>query len=303
MRPLVSCLRILGLLVLGSVALTLHAQNPAAPPAAAPPAATGPVENFRQLSPTLYSGGEPVGDDAFEQLAKLGIRAIVSVDGIRPNIEMAKKHGMRYIHIPVGYDGVDPDERASLTSVARDVQGPVLIHCHHGKHRGPASAAIACMAAGAMTNAQALEYLKGVGTGAEFAGLWRDVREFKPLPADAKLPELVEAAKVEPYTLAMSTVDRAWDGVKACQAAGWKAPPGHADMSPAQQSVLVWEGLREARRALDGTDETMQKWMDEAIEHAAAMRQAAEGNRPEEATAAFKRLDATCTKCHVEYRN
>jgi protein tyrosine phosphatase (PTP) superfamily phosphohydrolase (DUF442 family) len=260
------------------------------------------VENLRKLSSNLYSGGEPVGDAAFEHLAKLGVRVIVSVDGIRPNIEAAKKHGIRYIHIPVGYDAVAPEEQAALTRVVRDVNEPVFIHCHHGKHRGPAAAAVACMAAGDMTNAQALEYLKGAGTGAEYEGLWRDVREFTPLAADAELPELVEAAQVAPFTVAMSELDRPWDAVKLCQAAGWTAPPKHPEQ-PAQQALLLWEALREARRSLDGSDETLETWMDEAIENAAALRQAIESGRAEEATGAYKKVEAGCAQCHEAYRN
>jgi protein tyrosine phosphatase (PTP) superfamily phosphohydrolase (DUF442 family) len=290
------------------IAQSVPAQAPAAQPAApsapaAPAAPADPVENFRKLSPKLYSGGEPVGDAAFAGLAKAGIKVIVSVDGIRPDIETAKKHGLRYIHIPVGYDGVEPDQQAALTAVVRTVKEPVFIHCHHGKHRGPSAAAVACMAAGDMTSAQALEFLKAVGTGAEYAGLWRDVRVFKPLAGDAELPELVEAAKVSPLTVAMSELDRAWDDVKKAQTAGWKSSSTAGAKTPAQQSVLVWEGLREARRTLDGSDETLETYMDEAIASAAALRETLEAGRTDAATEAYKKVEAACMKCHVDYRN
>jgi protein tyrosine phosphatase (PTP) superfamily phosphohydrolase (DUF442 family) len=270
--------------------------------ALAAPANSGPLENVRSLSSMVYSGGEPVGDAAFAKLAEMGIRTIVSVDGIRPDIDGAKKHGLRYIHIPVGYEGVNPDAQASLTRVVRDIAGPVFIHCHHGKHRGPAAAAVACMAAGDMTSEQALEYLKGVGTGQEYQGLWADVREFKPLAADAKLPELVEAADVHPLAAAMSALDRPWDAVKVSQAAGWK-PGADPAKSPVQQAVLLWEGLRESKRTLDGTDETLGTYMDEAIRHAAGLRQALEASQLEAATAAYKKVEASCAACHVHYRN
>jgi protein tyrosine phosphatase (PTP) superfamily phosphohydrolase (DUF442 family) len=286
-------------------ALGTRAQTPPAEPVAppAPAASPGPVENFRQLSPRLYSGGEPIGDDAFAALARLGVKVIVSVDGIRPDVETARRHGLRYIHIPVGYDGVDPDEQAALTAVARTIKQPVFIHCHHGKHRGPSAAAVACMAAGDMTNAEALEFLKGVGTGQEYQGLWADVREFKPLAADAALPELVETAKVSPLTAEMSAVDRAWDDVKQASANSWNPPAGPADKTPAQQSVLLWEGLRESRRVIGNTDDTLVEYMDEAIANAAALRDALEARRPEAATEAYKKLEASCLQCHEAYRN
>jgi protein tyrosine phosphatase (PTP) superfamily phosphohydrolase (DUF442 family) len=293
--------------------LLSRAQTPPAAPAqpaspaqatnAAQPAATPAIENLRQLSPRLYSGGEPQGDVAFSKLAELGVRTVVSVDGARPDVEAAHKHGIRYIHIPIGYDAVDANARAALTRVVRDVNGPVFLHCHHGKHRGPAAAAILCLAAGDMTRDAALEFMKTVGTGAEYEGLWRDVREFMPLPADAPLPELVEVAEVDSLAAAMAVLDRAWDGVKVVQAAGWKTPTDHADLAPAHQALLVWEGLRESRRTLDGTDETLAEYMDEAIAHAAAVRDALEDNQPDAATAAYKLLEASCAKCHTAYRN
>jgi protein tyrosine phosphatase (PTP) superfamily phosphohydrolase (DUF442 family) len=279
----------------------LVAQNPPGP-VAAPPAAAGPIENLRKLSPTIYSGGEPVGDAAFSKLAEMGVKTVVSVDGIRPDIEAAKKHGLRYIHIPVGYEAVNPEARAALTRVVRDVQGPVFIHCHHGKHRGPAAAAVACMAAGDMTHEQALEYMKGAGTGAEYQGLWADVREFKPLAADAKLPELVEAAKTRPLAAAMSALDRPWDVVKASSAAAWKANDD-PKKSPKHQSLLLWEGLVESRRTLDGSDATLEAYMDEAVKNADELRQALDANRLDAASAAYKKVETSCTKCHTDYRN
>lgn len=63
------------------------------------------------MTPHLYSGSGPDGPKAFASLARLGIKTIISVDGARPNVEAAKKSGLRYVHIPISYDGV-PRERA-----------------------------------------------------------------------------------------------------------------------------------------------------------------------------------------------
>lgn len=295
---------------LAFAALTALAQNPPAPapqPSSLQPPASS-LENLRQLSSNLYSGGEPHGEAAYKQIAELGVRTIVSVDGARPDIAAAKAHGLRYIHIPIGYDGVDAEAQAALARVVREIEGPVFLHCHHGKHRGPAAAAIMCLVAGDMDQAKALDFMKGVGTSPDYAGLWRDVREFKPLPADAKLPELVEAAEVDSLAAAMAQLDRAWDGLKLCQAASWKTPPNHADLAPPHQAVLVWEGLRESKRAAfadlgDGSDEALADLFDEAAEHTAQLRQALEAGRPTAAGAAFKLLENSCNKCHAAYRN
>jgi len=274
---------------------------PKSPPAT--PGAKSPFENLHRVSPQVFSGGEPHDDAAFSKLAELGVRTVVSVDGAKPDLAAAKKHGLRYIHIPIGYDGVDEQAQASLTRVMRDVKGSIFIHCHHGKHRGPAAAAVMCLAAGQLDHPQALAFLKLAGTGQEYQGLWHDVQTFKPLPAGAKLPELVESAKVDSLAAAMATLDRAWDGVKLCQAAGWTTPSDHADLEPEHEALLVWEALKESRRALDETDQQMMDWMDAAVADAEQLRQTLKPARPDDATKTFKQLEAACARCHEQYRN
>lgn len=40
------------------------------------------------------------------------------------------------IHLPIGYNGFDENRRLELVRATRDAiqEGPVYIHCHHGKH-------------------------------------------------------------------------------------------------------------------------------------------------------------------------
>ena len=105
------------------------------------------LPNAYRLHPRVISGGQPEGEQAFARLKELGVKTVISVDGARPEVELARKYGLRYVHLPHGYDGV-PDERASeLAKAVRDLPGPVYIHCHHGKHRSPAAATVACVAA------------------------------------------------------------------------------------------------------------------------------------------------------------
>jgi hypothetical protein len=273
-----------------------------APPSSAP-ASKPAIENLRQLSPNLWSGGEPHDDAAFSKLAELGVRALVSVDGAKPAVDAAKKHGLRYIHIPIGYDGVDAEAQRALTRVVREVKGPVFIHCHHGKHRGPAAAAVMCLAAGDMNHAEAAKMMKEIGTGKEYTGLWHDVAAFKPLPANAKLPELVEVAEVGSLAVAMAQVGRAWDGLKLCQTAGWKTPKDHADLAPKHQALLVLEGFKESRRNLEYDDPQMAKWLEEATVQAEQLHQSLQAGRTADATRPYKALEAACMRCHEQYRN
>jgi hypothetical protein len=42
-------------------------------------------------------------------------QTIISVDGARPNVDAAKKEGLSYVHIPIGYNGV-PRKRVLLVN-------------------------------------------------------------------------------------------------------------------------------------------------------------------------------------------
>jgi protein tyrosine phosphatase (PTP) superfamily phosphohydrolase (DUF442 family) len=262
------------------------------------------LHNLVQASERVYTGSEPHGDEAFAELKKMGVTTIVSVDGAEPNVEAAKKAGLRYIHIPFGYDGIADDAGAALARVARDVKGPIYVHCHHGKHRGPAGAAVLCQADGTTGESEALEILKIAGTDKKYAGLWRDVEKYKPPAADAQLPELVEIAKVESLAAAMAQVDRASDNLKLCAEAGWKVPPDHPDVDPPHEALMLLEGLKEAERNLEGDyDDRFKQWLGESVQLAGATEAALKSGDDKKTAAAFQAMQNACNRCHVEYRN
>ena len=140
---------------------TLHATG--GHPSSAKPAETN-LERLLRISERIYVGGQPEGDAAYGELVQLGVQTLVSVDGIRPDVDAARRHGLRYVHIPIGYDGVDLHAGRSLVQLSRTVEGPMFVHCHHGVHRGPAAAAILAMADGATDAAGAMAILARAGT-------------------------------------------------------------------------------------------------------------------------------------------
>lgn len=71
------------------------------------------------------------------------------------------KFGLRYVHLPHGYDGVPADRTKELAKAVRELEGPIFIHCHHGKHRSPAAAAVACVSAGLIPPEAAYRPLRG----------------------------------------------------------------------------------------------------------------------------------------------
>lgn len=292
-------------LILVAFASTPAAEPDSTPQPALPRKATqeSRLQHLLCVSPRMLSGGEPHSEEAFAELARRGVKTVVSVDGARPDVEAAQRHGLRYVHVPIGYDGLDEHAQRSLVRVMRDTKGTVYVHCHHGKHRGPAAAAVACLATGDLSPRTALDYLALAGTGKEYAGLWRDVAEFQPPPADASLPELVAVAEVDSLAAAMADLDRAWDRLKLCAAADWQTPRDHADLAAAHEALLVWEALRESRRMTDERHRKLGDDLDAAVQLAQQLRVALAAGDHATAAREFTALSASCTSCHAAHRN
>jgi len=141
------------------------------------------LPNAYRIHAKVISGGLPEGEAAFQELAALGVKTIISVDGARPDVALAKAHGMRYVHLPHGYDGIPNQRMLDLARAVRDLPGQVYIHCHHGKHRSPTAAAVACVAAGLIDADSAEAILKTAGTGESYRGLYQSARQAQPVAA------------------------------------------------------------------------------------------------------------------------
>jgi len=262
------------------------------------------LHNVREAAPNLLVGGEPEGEEAFATLQKKGITTIVSVDGATPDVRLAAKYGLRYVHIPLGYDGIDERSQLALVRVARDIHSPIYIHCHHGRHRGPAAAAVIGQAAGRLNAAQATELLKRCGTSPDYKGLYRDVAAFKTPEPNVQLPELQAQAKVDSLAAAMAKLDRHFDHVKLAAAAGWKTPPHHPDLVPQTELLLLHEGLTESLRLLTSDRPAeFQKQLRESAQQSQDLLLAVRTGRTEAAEKLLLQLTAGCTKCHHQFRN
>jgi protein tyrosine phosphatase (PTP) superfamily phosphohydrolase (DUF442 family) len=262
------------------------------------------------LGHDIISGSGPDTDAAFAELAKRGVKVIVSVDGGKPNLELAKKHGLRYIHLPIGYDGIPAQRVAELAKVATEEKVPIYVHCHHGKHRGPAAAAVLLRSRAGWDAGTAEQFLKQAGTAADYAGLYRSVRDFKPPTPEAlaklpaKLPEITPPA---PVVDAMVAVDEQFDQLKAAQKKAWKEIPGHPDLKPVQVATLLWENFREQGR-LPGTEKQPADYKTKlaAAEKAAAELRSLLGETKLDAVrldAAMQASTKNCAECHKAHRN
>jgi hypothetical protein len=267
------------------------------------------------LAPDIYSGSSPEGDPAFEALAKLGVKTIITVDGATPDVERARKHGIRYVHLPHGYDGISTNVQQQLVKVATTLPGPFYVHCHHGRHRGPAAAAVLCLATRGWSSVQAEAWLGAAGTATNYTGLYQVVRDFH-MPTTEQLDrlpaEFPETAKVSGLVDAMVGIDERWEHLKAVRASGYQAPNDHPDIQPANEAVILWEHYREAQRLADAAHhgtafiERLKSAETEAREAERLLRAfaatPAAGIR-DQLDRSFDAMAKTCASCHKAYRD
>lgn len=268
----------------------------------------GRCENVFQISPEIYSGGEPHTEADLKALADRGIKTIVSVDGAKPDVETAKKYGIRYIHLPIGYDGFSRERALQFGRVLTDVEGPVYFHCHHGKHRGPAALAAGMEAARKWKPEEANAFLKAAGTAAKYTGLYEVVDTFQAptqeefAAVDTTFPAI---ADTPPYQEAMAMIDRQKDNLALAEKEGWRVPKDHPDIAPPHEALQLRESFTELIRLEKDVErpEAYRTEMQKALDAAIALEEALRANKPESATAAFKQLNQTCGACHDQFRD
>jgi len=138
-----------------------------------------------------------------------------------------------------------------LAKAVRDLDGPIYIHCHHGKHRSPAAASAACVPAGLLPPAIALSILELAGTSPNYKGLYPSAGAAKPLTA-AELDNLPvvfhETVDVPPMAGAMVALEHTHDHIKKLATTGWKPPADHPDIDPAHEALLLREHFAELLR-------------------------------------------------------
>ena len=272
------------------------------------------IENLYALGNGLYSGSSPEGDAGFATLKSLGVKTVLSVDGAAPDAALASKYGLRYVHIPVGYDGISPSNALLIVKAADTMPGPLFVHCHHGLHRGPAAAAIVCEGTQGWTPEQAEAWMHAAGTASNYAGLYRTVRDFHP-PTESELravpAKFTSRAHTPDLVNTMVQVDDHFDLLKALQKAGFKPVPEHPDATPVNESLILYELFREAHRTGQGAQRGEQFMAELAKAETAANElhsrlkelQSNPATGLPAAETAFQNVTKNCAACHTTYRN
>lgn len=269
------------------------------------------LHNVFRVTSRIYSGSSPDDDRGFASLREFGIRTILTVDGAAPDVRRARAFGFRYIHIPIGYDGIPQDKAWAIVKAVRELPGPIYMHCHHGQHRGPAAVACAMLALDpSLPSSAADHWLKTAGIDPKYTGLTAVPRTFvRPTRHElASLPtDFPSTAPVPDFTRLMIAVDERFDHLKSSRAAGWTSSPGHPDVAPRHEATQLVELYREAARMPETTGRGVQfvALLHEAEARATDLEHALSAIPVNTLTAAtaMDLSQATCSQCHVQFRN
>jgi protein tyrosine phosphatase (PTP) superfamily phosphohydrolase (DUF442 family) len=266
------------------------------------------LPRFHKWTDRHLQGAQPEGDVAFRNLAALGVTTVISVDGSIPDLEAAHKYGLTYAHVPFGYDGVPREQALRIIRAAQSSKGNVYVHCHHGKHRGPAGMMAVRIAIDNISNEEAIAELKASGTSDKYEGLYADTAKFvAPTEAEMiKVPAVVPE-KVVPQGLQASMVgiSHRFEQLKKSRAGGWSLVADCPDMSPPHEARMIWELFRESARAGDGKEhgDEYAGYLAEGERSAVALEKALRANDHAAADQQYKALSQNCKSCHSQFRD
>ncbi len=281
---------------------------------------TAPIEqsglhNVFHLGDRVISGSEPEGDAAFEALAALGVRTIITVDGKTPAVEAAARHGLRYVHIPIRYRGITDPEWLRLSKTFRELDGPFYVHCFHGRHRGPAAAALGRMVLDGVERPVALaEMRQWCGTAEKYGGLYHDIAT-KPLPTrdetDSLAFDFPARNDLGGYREAMIKIVRASDALKLLAKRGWTADPDHPDVDAINEADKLADYYARAETVADYAErpDDFKRWHRASTEASRSLHRLLVMRRDGETVAddlidrTFAIVGNNCKNCHSAYRN
>jgi len=270
------------------------------------------VHNVVAYAPGLYSGSAPEGREGFGTLAGMGVRTIISVDGASPEVGAARAAGMRYIHLPIGYNGMDDARTMQIARAVRDglARGPVYIHCHHGKHRSAGAAGASAVTLGLLGHEEAERKLRVSGTAPAYTGLFACVASAHAATEEelgAVRDDFPEVHMPTGVVQAMVEIDEVFDHLGMIQRAGWAAPADHPDLVPAAEAGRLADLLR-ILAGSPGAAGKPAEFRERLGEVAAAAgevegRLAGGGEGRGGLDAAMVRMARSCKECHAKYRD
>jgi protein tyrosine phosphatase (PTP) superfamily phosphohydrolase (DUF442 family) len=267
------------------------------------------LPNLVQVHREVYSGGLPEGADAFEELRTMGIRTIISVDGVTPDVHNADSHQMQYVHLPHGYDGIPEARVLELAKAIRELPKPIYIHCHHGRHRSPTAASVACLAAGLITPTDARAVLEIAGTGKNYRGLFASVESVRFDPSRNWMQLQVDfqpIAPIPPIARSMVSIDHFFSRIQSAQSAAQsdettsKSTRRSMGIDMAHDLLMLKELYVELIREPNATnDPSFSKYLTDGI----AIIDSMSASDNESMKMLIQPLEQNCKSCHQIYRD
>jgi len=269
--------------------------------------------NVHRLSEDIISGSEPEGEAGFRRMAALGVKTVLSVDGKAPDVSTAGRFGMRYVHVPIQYRGITESELLRISKTFLELEGPFYVHCFHGRHRGPAAAAVGRVLLDGVSRDRALaEMRQWCGTSGKYEGLYQVVAS-RALPTERACESLEwdfpARVKFDGLRLAMVESTRIYDHLKKLEVGGWVVDPEHPDLDPEHEAGRLAELL--SRLTEDASEDVapMREGFLENIEQARELRslmasfKGGDQASAARASAVLKDIKQSCNACHRAYRN
>ena len=264
------------------------------------------LHNLHQLTPDLYSAAEPVGDPAYAELAALGIKTVISVDGIAPNKELAQRYGIEVVHIPTTYDGISDEQSRALAHAMATMPRPIFVNCHHGKHRGPVALCVGAIGSGDINNAKALEFMTIAKTSPKYKGLWKAAQDARPL-SEADLHDssivLVEQAVIDDFVEGMAELSRLSDLINDCADNAFRAPENHPDLAPislAGQIHNLFRDMEDDRETIEHGPE-FRNLLITSRDLASKLEMQIEHDDIDGAYESLQMLMESCSDCHNQF--
>lgn len=273
------------------------------------------LHNVFHLSENIVSGSEPGDEAALARIASWGVKTILSTDGKAPDAETAAKYGMRYVHVPIQYKGMTEDEQLRIVKVFRELEGPFFVHCFHGKHRGPAAAALGRLALDGASREQALaEMRQWCGTSSKYSGLYWTV-------ACAELPNeettrnyewsFPAAQPLDGIAGAMVSTARHFENVLYSDDMDYGIDPLHPDVDPLNEAVILHQIFVQmsAMDEVNQAPDDYRGWMADGERASLELVEALREHRADRPGARERVVDAltaakqSCLACHTSYRN
>jgi len=304
---------VFAMLIAGCVNLSMRADEPLSVPMPMTEPVPVPVpvsvlHNLHQLNAGLYSGSQPAGRSAYEQLESLGIQTVISVDAVAPDQALADEFGIRIVHLPIGYDGISEERAKQLAHALATLPRPIYLHCHHGKHRGPAAICAGAIGTGELTTQQAIDFMTKAGTSESYHGLWRAIDRAQTFDDSILFDDTIELptqADIGDFAAAMSEIDRLNELLWLCADNDFVAPEDHPDLAPTSLAGQIHNLLRSL-----GDDQLVaaegiifEEHLGDAIALSSSLETQISMSEIENAMASMNALTESCVRCHERFRD